>query len=223
LLCAAAISVYILIFTINLRLLTTNVFVFREQVRLGVAAKTGFNREELRKIDAQLLRFLNSKESLPSITVIRGNEEVEVFKKREVSHLYDVRGIFRRFFWARNAALLLLLAGLSVAIFQKRYKGILYGHISSAGFLFLAIFSGLFLLALLDFDFFFIGFHEIFFASGTWIFGPDEVLPQLFPETFWLESALALAAATVAEAVLVIVFFRRLASLSSKPASGPGT
>jgi integral membrane protein (TIGR01906 family) len=218
LLYAAAISVYILIFTVNLRLLTTNVFVFREQERLGVTAETGFNREELRKIDVKLMRFLNSNESFTSITVTRGNEEVEVFKKREVSHLYDVRGVFRRFFWARTIALLLLLAGLSVAIFEKRYKGMLYRHISSAGFFFLAVFGALFLFVLLAFDLFFTLFHQIFFVSGTWVFGPDDVLPQLFPETFWLESALALTAATVAEAVLIIAVFRRLTSLSSNPA-----
>jgi integral membrane protein (TIGR01906 family) len=49
-------------------------------------------------------------------------------------------------------------------------------------------------------------FHEIFFPPGTYLFDPrDEKLVQLFPDQFWSETSVALAA-TILGLALIVVF-----------------
>lgn len=206
-----AFSLYIFLFTSNLRLLATRTWVVMEQKRAGVAEETQFSDKELKEIDAKVLRFMNSGELFSSITVMQNGKEVKVFKAREVSHLYDVQGIFRVFSWARSISIFLLLVLIFLLVADNRdRKRLIYGFLSRAGLFFLATVGGLFLFVLLAFNLFFTEFHQLVFAPGTWIFGSGEILPQLFPERFWLESALALTAACIAETVLVIFIFREL-------------
>lgn len=208
-----AFSLYIFLFTSSLRLLATRTWVVMEQKRAGVAEETQFSDKELKEIDARVLRFVNSRELLPSISVIRNDKEVKVFKAREVRHLYDVQGIFRVFSWARSISMFLLLLLFCLLVLGDRdRKRLIYGYSSTAGLFFLVTVGGLFLFVLFAFDLFFTEFHQLFFTPGTWIFGSGEILPQLFPERFWLESALALTAACIAETALVIFIFRELRS-----------
>ena len=52
------------------------------------------------------------------------------------------------------------------------------------------------------FDTAFAAFHALFFAAGTWQFGPDSNLIRLFPEPFWFETALVAGLSIVLGAVL---------------------
>jgi integral membrane protein (TIGR01906 family) len=55
-------------------------------------------------------------------------------------------------------------------------------------------------------------FHEIFFAPGTYMFDPrTEKLVQLFPDQFWSETSVALAATVLLLAVLAAIGAGRLA------------
>ena len=53
------------------------------------------------------------------------------------------------------------------------------------------------------FDTAFAAFHAIFFAAGTWQFGPDSNLLRFFPEPFWYEIALIAGVTIVVSAALV--------------------
>ena len=53
------------------------------------------------------------------------------------------------------------------------------------------------------FDTAFAAFHAIFFAAGTWQFGPDSNLLRFFPEPFWFEIALVAGVTILVGAVLV--------------------
>jgi uncharacterized membrane protein len=55
----------------------------------------------------------------------------------------------------------------------------------------------------LAFDAAFAAFHAIFFAAGTWTFGPDSNLLRFFPEPLWFELALVAGATIVIAALLV--------------------
>ena len=49
----------------------------------------------------------------------------------------------------------------------------------------------------------FLAFHALFFAQGTYLFGPDSNLIKLFPEGFWFESSLVAGASIVLAALLI--------------------
>ena len=55
------------------------------------------------------------------------------------------------------------------------------------------------------FDAAFAAFHALFFAAGTWQFGPDSNLLRLFPQPFWFEGSLV-AGATIVVAALIAAF-----------------
>src|SRR5438128_2368182 len=58
------------------------------------------------------------------------------------------------------------------------------------------------------FDAAFAAFHALFFAAGTWQFGPDSNLLRLFPQPFWFEGSLV-AGATIVVAALIAAFVGR--------------
>jgi integral membrane protein (TIGR01906 family) len=54
-------------------------------------------------------------------------------------------------------------------------------------------------------------FHELFFPPGTYMFDPTkDKLVQLFPDQFWSETSVALAAAVLGLAVITFLVARRL-------------
>jgi integral membrane protein (TIGR01906 family) len=66
------------------------------------------------------------------------------------------------------------------------------------------------LLAMMDFDRFFADFHGLFFESGTWQFPSGDLLIQLFPEPFWMSTAVLVAALSLVGAVALTLFSRAI-------------
>jgi len=61
----------------------------------------------------------------------------------------------------------------------------------------------------LAFDTAFAAFHELFFKTGTWQFGPESNLIRLFPEPFWFETSLLAGLSIVLSAGLAMWLARR--------------
>ena len=73
--------------------------------------------------------------------------------------------------------------------------------------------------ALFFFDTLFELFHEIFFASGSFMFDPrTDKLVQLFPDDFWSDTTIALGVAIVVLGLAV----RRGARSLAEPDAAPG-
>ena len=69
------------------------------------------------------------------------------------------------------------------------------------------------------FDAAFTAFHAIFFAAGTWQFGPDSNLLRFFPEPLWFELSLIAGSMIVLGALVVVLLARReLGSASERGA-----
>lgn len=126
------------------------------------------------------------------------------FDDSAVSHLEDVREVI----WAANLVTGMLVIALAVWVGVAAAQGRLW-DVASAFFLASGITFGLVflgaLVALLDFDTFFAGFHSLFFAPGTWTFPSGSLLIQLFPEPFWAISGLSWAALCLLAAGLYLL------------------
>jgi integral membrane protein (TIGR01906 family) len=60
------------------------------------------------------------------------------------------------------------------------------------------------IVALVNFDWLFLGFHRLFFGSDTWILNPaTDYLIMMFPEGFFSDAALFVVTATVVEALVI--------------------
>lgn len=117
-----------------------------------------------------------------------------VFNEREKGHLRDVRTLLIGF------AILAALAAavLAAAWWQGRGRSATWrGARTGAKVLAVAIVAiGIF--AAVAFDTAFALFHTLLFAEGTYAFDPaTERMVQLFPESFWYETAIAVGAMIV--------------------------
>jgi uncharacterized membrane protein len=129
-----------------------------------------------------------------------------VLDASERSHMRDVGGVVRGLIVADVLALVVaLVAGRRLrAERERRGRAMLR---AAAGIGVAAVVLGAFFA--FAFEAAFTAFHAIFFASGTWQFGPDSNLLRFFPEPLWFELSLVAGATIVIGALVATVLARR--------------
>ncbi len=146
-------------------------------------------------------------------------ERREAFDERAESHLRDVRGALSLARWILGASALALAACAGLAL-RRGGRGVLAGGMLWGAGSAAAVVGIAALAALVDFAAFFEDFHSVFFAEGSWLFDPDSLLIQLFPERFWAISAISWGVLTLFGAALLalggIAFRRSEAAQSPK-------
>ena len=131
-----------------------------------------------------------------------------VFNDRERAHMASVHGVVVTFFLLVLAAVVVLLGGAvrsrGAAWYWRaiaRASAILAVGAVVAGAAFALVFEQAFTI-----------FHGLFFASGTWEFDPArDRLVQLFPDAFWTETSVAIAAIGLLLTLATWAFARRRA------------
>lgn len=126
------------------------------------------------------------------------------FNERELAHMHDVRVVFRR---ALRLQTLLgaLLAVAAIGLRRTRYRtlvpaGLLFGGLATlVGALALVPF------VLLGFDGVFVRFHELFFDGDSWRFAADDTLLRIYPERFWEDTSVVIAALVVVQALVAAI------------------
>jgi integral membrane protein (TIGR01906 family) len=186
-------------------------FVSFEQERFDVPASLGTDQVGVDRVTAPMLADLVRDgafgESLDGTTPI--------LAPAERSHMRDVGRLVRSLVLLEGVALVVLvLAGRRLRGERARRGRLLF--IAAAGVGAAAIVLGAFFA--LSFDAAFAAFHALFFAAGTWQFGPDSNLIRLFPEPFWFEGSL-LAGATIVVAALIATLIGRR-DLRAAPSAG---
>ncbi len=144
-----------------------------------------------------------------SIEYERGNRNFEQFKNlavyndRELNHMVDVRVLIAQVgvFHAMDG--LLLLVVLLVLAVPAATRVLAARAVFTGGLLTIALFGLIGLFAATSFNTFFTDFHRVFFQGDTWLFYTTDSLIQFYPVNFWFDTALALAGATMLEAVIV--------------------
>jgi Protein of unknown function (DUF1461) len=186
-------------------------FVSFEQGRFGVAQSLGTDQAGVDHVTAPMLADLvrngDFGESLSGSTPL--------LDSAERSHMRDVGGLVRALLALEVVALVaLVLAGRRLRSARARRGRLLLlaaGGVGAAAILLAAFFA-------ISFETAFAAFHALFFAAGTWQFGPDSNLLRLFPDPFWFEVSLLAGASIVLSALVAALFARR--DLRSVEAAG---
>jgi integral membrane protein (TIGR01906 family) len=164
-----------------------------EQDRSGAAALSGFSEADLRTATDAIFDDLIAGPPAFDVEI----DGVPVLSDAERSHMRDVRDVFVYFYAAAAAALMIIVAAFWLAdrrrsVWNRRdaWRGVGFG---AAGLATGVVVGGV--VALVGFDAAFAVFHRIFFAQGNYLFDPrTSRLVQLFPETLFLESVIAVGA-----------------------------
>lgn len=129
-----------------------------------------------------------------------------VFTDGEIAHMADVKGLVTLLAFIAIVGVILSL--ISAVYLGRKYGPGLHHALRWSGIVTLALFAVLTVLALVGWDRFFTGFHDMFFASGTWQFYLDDSLIRLFPPQFWIDAGIFVAGFVVLVSILFIALSR---------------
>lgn len=174
--------------------------------KYNVGQATGLADSELENAASGLIDYFNSNKDSIEITVIKDGQSFTLFNQREVAHLKDVKGLI----WLDYRVLLgtgayiLVYAAVSLCWLAREYRRRLAIAMINGSGLTIGLILLFGLLALLDFDRFFLQFHLISFANDLWQLDPTkDYLIMLFPQGFWYDATLFCAVLAVAMAVIL--------------------
>ena len=176
--------------------------------RYQVVNTSGISPADLRQVAADLRGYFNStKEPLLVKTRVFG-EEREIFSQREVRHMRDVK---RLVWWVYAIAALSGLYLLAATVWDavsggRRFVTTLAYRVMRGAGLTLVLVVAFGLLALAGFDALFLKFHQLSFSNDLWQLDPRrDYLVILFPQGFWFDATMRVAATTVAAAVALLL------------------
>jgi hypothetical protein len=133
-----------------------------------------------------------------------------LYTEGEIAHLVDVKRLVGRLTGLALAGLAVI--GLAAAAAARGGEvPTLARAVERGGWLAVGLIAAAAAAIGLAWPLFFTGFHELLFPPGTWQFAPDSALIRLFPERFWLDSAVVLAGLVALEGAAVALLARRLA------------
>ncbi len=191
----AAVATIVAILGAAVALFFNPIWVAFEQERTQVDLWTGWTWDRVHSVTSSVVGevFLG-----PGTFSQRLEDGTSVFTPSEASHMADVRGVVLGF----ALVVAIAIAGLVAARLADRrgaafWRGVATGaSVLAVGIVATGIWLGFF------FDTAFELFHRLFFAAGSYTFDPlVDRLVQLFPERFWMETAIALALVVLAASI----------------------
>ena len=188
-----------------IRLVASPVFLWLEYRRPGFPADDfGFSTEDRTVYGSYGLDYLFNLSNSRYLSELTSGEGQALFTSEEVSHMHDVKVVM---LITMLAGLVLGLACLVFMIILARTRkgGIRRALFAGAVWLIVAM-IGLAVVAVLGWEAFFAGFHSLFFADGTWTFYASDTLIRLYPNQFWIDAGIAIAALTLITAIVTLVF-----------------
>ncbi|MBI3744488.1 MAG: TIGR01906 family membrane protein [Chloroflexi bacterium] len=164
-------------------------------------ALSGIEKPDLMRIAEDIKTYFNNnKEPLQ----LRPPYD-DLFTDREVTHMKDVKGLVRGLaFWQRVT--FVYMAGFIAIgallwgrreLLRRLAHGVLWGSVLA---LVLIVAAGLG--SLVGFDTLFEKFHTLSFSNDFWQLNDNDYLLRIFPEGFFLDATLIVAAMTFAQAAL---------------------
>jgi len=201
-----------LIVLLIVRIVMTPAFLYFEYTRPGFPDDPyGFTTEERMDYAPYTLRYLLNGEDVEYLADLTLNDGRPMYTLRELQHLRDVKIVTQIAFAAAIGASVLAL----VVVLYLYYRGDpwqLATSIRNGALFTVALLITIALTAVFNWEFFFTGFHQMFFASGTWQFYYSDTLIRLFPEQFWFDAALTIGGLTILSAITLFFITYRVKS-----------
>lgn len=186
------------------RAVASPVFLWLEYRRPGFPADDfGFSTGDRTTYGSYGLDYLFNLASPQYLEGLTTSDGSALFTASEVSHMYDVKMVIL------IAMLVGLVLGIACIVFMivlaRTHKGAIRRALFAGSIWLLIAMIVVAVLAVLGWGAFFAGFHSLFFADGTWTFFASDTLIRLYPNQFWIDAGIVIAALTLITAVITLV------------------
>jgi integral membrane protein (TIGR01906 family) len=187
----------------SIRLLVTDGYLAFEYCKTSFPADPyGFDKDKRLAYANANFRYVRENQPL-EVLADQKSGEAALYNPRELKHMQDVQDVYQSAWRAWQLALgLSVLAGL-VLIWRAETRLALVTALKWGGLLSAGLIVVIGSLAVLTWRLWFVAFHQLFFASGTWVFNTSDTLIRLFPEKFWFDAALTISGLTLGAGLVV--------------------
>ena len=182
----------------------------KEYRKYKVTDAVQMEMEDLLTVTDEMMDYLRGdREDLVIYTDIAGNQR-EFFNEKEKKHMVDVQGLFIGGERLRLGAIALVICISALLLFLKKGRTLLRG-IQWGIYTFFALMGILAGLMAVNFNRYFVIFHEIFFNNDDWILNPNtDLLINIVPEGFFRDTAFWIAGLFFAGALIIWLLSRVL-------------
>jgi len=182
----------------SVRLLNTDEYLTFEYGKTSFPADPfGFDRSQRVAYAGVNFRYVRGNQPIDALAKLRLGDQL-IYNARELKHMQDVQKTYQMTTRIWHFALgITLLAGLALAR-EVETRPALLAALQAGGLLAVGLIAVTGVLALIAWRFWFVAFHQVFFAPGTWSFNNSDTLIRLFPEKFWFDAALTISGISLA-------------------------
>jgi len=208
----------LLVISIGVRLVMTPLFLFVEYYRIGFPSDFyGFSVSDRLAYSLQVLTYLLENRSDSYLTSLSLDSNGSLFNDREIVHMIDVNLLSKMFFGIVLFVFVLLIIFIIFSKFSLTIRILICKSIELGCYITLGLILFIVTGAIVSWEAFFSGFHQLFFTENTWIFEYSDSLIRLFPEQFWFDAAILVGGIAVLLVLLTLRIILRLPYWSSKP------
>ena len=202
----------------SVRLLVTDQYLAFEYGKTDFSPDPfGFDNAQRLAFAAANFRYVREAQPIETLANQRLGDS-PLYNSRELKHMQDVQNVYQAVWWVWQLAFsLVLLVGFALA-WRRVTRPALYTALRWGGLLTAGIVGLIGGLAVVAWQLWFVAFHQVFFATGTWTFEYTDTLIRLFPEKFWFDAALTIAGISAAGGLAVALAGWRL---QPRPAKMP--
>lgn len=173
----------------------------------GVPAdRYGLGEEARRELALAGLRAVlpGEEEGLGLLRRARLPEGAPAFDRRELRHMADVRDLLGAAFDLQAVAGVVLAAAILLSLpFRRLRRAVARGlRLGSLATVAAAALVGA--VAVLSWESFSTPFHGLLFEGESWRFADTDTLRRLYPDRFWIDTAVALGLLAVAQALALV-------------------
>jgi integral membrane protein (TIGR01906 family) len=198
LIAAIALAIPFLLVVANIRIVANPWFIQFEYNRPGFPADAyGFTQEQRTPLAlAGLYSVVPEGAGMIELEQAKLSNGEPAFTAREIKHMLDVRVLMAKVF---PLALVIGTVLIILAIvFRKSptYRDTVPQGLRAGATLTLILLAGLIAYILINFDAFFLQFHQLFFEGDSFAFRYDDTLIRLYPEQLWNDAAILIGVLT---------------------------
>jgi integral membrane protein (TIGR01906 family) len=125
------------------------------------------------------------------------------YNERELRHMADVKVVTRGAMAVLWAAVLIVVGASVVLAWRAETRPALRAGLVGGAALAVGILLALVAYILINFNTFFVQFHQVFFEGDSWMFQWSDTLIRLFPLQFWSDGFTLIGVATLAEGIVI--------------------